>query len=111
MPVLQGLDQAIEEAAQDLGAGPVSTFLLVTLPLIRPGLLAGAFFAFAISFDEVVLALFLAPASQPTLPIQIYAAVQFGLDPTVAAVSALLIGLTLVLMLLSETAAGVRRAA
>lgn len=111
IPVLQRLDRSLEEAAQNLGAPPLATFWLVTLPVIRPGLLAGAFFAFIISFDEVVLGIFLAPARQPTLPIQIYSAVQFGLDPTVAAVSTLLIGLTLVLVVVSETLLGIRRLA
>jgi len=111
VPVLQRFDRSLEEAAQDLGASPLAAFWLVTLPVIRPGLVAGAFFAFIISFDEVVLGIFLAPARQPTLPIQIYSAVQFGLDPTVAAVSTLLIGLTLVLVIVSETLLGIRRLA
>lgn len=109
LPVLERFDRALEEAAQDLGATPLSTFFLVTLPVIRPGLLAGAFFAFIISFDEVVLGIFLAPTRQPTLPVQIYSAVQFSLDPTVAAVSTLLMVVTLVLVVLSETLLGVRR--
>ncbi len=109
IPVLQRVDPSLEEAAQNLGASSLAAFWLVTLPQIRPGLVAGAFFAFIISFDEVVLGVFLAPARQPTLPIQIYSAVQFGLDPTVAAVSTLLIVLTLVLVVVSEALLGVRR--
>jgi putative spermidine/putrescine transport system permease protein len=111
VPVLQRFDRSLEEAAQNLGASPLAAFWLVTLPVIRPGLVAGAFFAFIISFDEVVLGIFLAPARQPTLPIQIYSAVQFGLDPTVAAISTLLIVLTLVLVVVSETLLGIRRLA
>lgn len=111
IPVLQRFDRTVEEAAKNLGAGPLTTFFLVTLPLIRPGLITGAFFAFIISFDEVVLALFLAPPRQPTLPLQIYSAVQFDLDPAVAAISSLLIVLTLVLVIISETLLNVRRLA
>lgn len=109
IPVLQRFDVSLEEAAQNLGAGPIATFFLVTLPVIRPALITGIFFAFIISFDEVILALFLAPPRQPTLPIEIYAAVQFSLDPTVAAVSTLLICVTLAFVVISEALFGVRR--
>jgi putative spermidine/putrescine transport system permease protein len=109
MPVLERFDRTLEEAAQNLGAGPRATFFLVTLPIIRPGIAAGALFAFMISFDELVLALFLAGTRSPTLPIKIYSAVQLGLDPTVAAVATLLIGLTTAILLLGQVAFGVRR--
>jgi putative spermidine/putrescine transport system permease protein len=107
--VLERFDRTLEEAAQNLGAGPLATFFLVTLPIIRPGIAAGALFAFMISFDELVLALFLAGPRSPTLPIKIYSAVQLGLDPTVAAVATLLIALTTAILLLGQVAFGVRR--
>jgi putative spermidine/putrescine transport system permease protein len=91
LPVLQRLDPSLEEAAQNLGAGPVSAFLLVTLPAIRPGAIAAATLAFIISFDEIDLAIFLSDPRAPTLPVTIYSAVQLGIDPVVAAVSALLV--------------------
>lgn len=91
LPVLQRLDVALEEAAQNLGASPVSTFLLVTLPAIRPGAIAAAVLAFIVSFDELDLAIFLADPRAPTLPVVIYSSVQLGIDPTIGAVSALLV--------------------
>jgi putative spermidine/putrescine transport system permease protein len=109
MPVLQRVDRALEEAARDLGATPISSFFLVTLPLVRSGVLAGALFAFMISFDELVLALFLASPRSPTLPIKIYSAVQLGLDPTVAAIATLLILLSVVVVLVGQAVVGVRR--
>jgi putative spermidine/putrescine transport system permease protein len=87
----------------------MSAFFLVTLPVVRSGVLAGALFAFMISFDELVLALFLANPRSPTLPIKIYSAVQLGLDPTVAAIATLLIGLSVVGLLIGQTVVGVRR--
>jgi len=109
MPVLQRMDRALEEAAQDLGASALQAFFLVTLPLVRAGVIAGALFAFMISFDELVLALFLANPRTPTLPIKIYSAVQLGLDPTVAAIATLLIALSVVVVLIGQAALGVRR--
>jgi len=91
LPVLQRLDVALEEAAQNLGASPAATFLLVTLPAIRPGAIAAAVLAFIVSFDELDLAIFLADPRAPTLPVVIYSSVQLGIDPTIGAVSALLV--------------------
>jgi putative spermidine/putrescine transport system permease protein len=91
LPVLQRLDPALEEAARNLGASPAATFLLVTLPAIRPGVIAAATLAFIVSFDEIDLAIFLADPRAPTLPVTIYSAIQLGIDPTVGAVSALLV--------------------
>ena len=91
LPVIQRVDVALEEAAQNLGASPVAGFLLVTLPAIRPGAIAAATLAFIVSFDEIDLAIFLADPRAPTLPVVIYSAVQLGIDPTVGAVSALLV--------------------
>lgn len=90
-PVLKRFDRTLEEAAQNLGATPLQTFFLVLLPVVRPAIVAGAVMAFITSFDEVVLALFLAKPGQPTLPVMIYSAVQLGFEPTVAAVSGLLV--------------------
>lgn len=91
MASLSEFDPALEEAARNLGAGWWRTFMLVTLPLIRPGLLAGAVFAFILSFDELVVTLFLAGPDMTTLPIRIYTYVEFSSDPTVSAISTTLI--------------------
>jgi putative spermidine/putrescine transport system permease protein len=91
LPVLERLDRSLEEAGQTLGASPVATFFLVTLPAIRPGAIAAATLAFIVSFDEIDLAIFLANPRAPTLPVTIYSAIQLGVDPTVGAVSALLV--------------------
>jgi putative spermidine/putrescine transport system permease protein len=89
--VLQGMDIRLEHAARSLGATPLRTFFLVTLPLIRPGILAGALFAFITSFDELVVALFISGDRAATLPVQIWSGLRFEINPTVAAVSTLLI--------------------
>lgn len=91
LPVIQRLDVALEEAAGTLGASPLATFVLVVLPAIRPGAIAAATLAFVVSFDEIDLAIFLADPGAPTLPVVIYSAVQLGIEPTVGAVSALLV--------------------
>lgn len=98
IPVLQRLDVALEEASQNLGASPLETFFLVTLPAIRPGAIAAATLAFIVSFDDIDLAIFLANPRAPTLPVTIYSAVQLGIDPTIGAVSALLVLLAIAAM-------------
>jgi putative spermidine/putrescine transport system permease protein len=91
MASLSEFDPAVEEASRNLGAGWWRTFLQVTLPLIRPGVLAGAVFAFIISFDELVVTLFLAGPDMTTLPVRIYTYVEFSSDPTISAISTMLI--------------------
>ena len=109
IPALQRFDISIEEAAVNLGASRFAAFFLVTLPSIRPGVIAGAVLAFIMSFDELVLALFLASPRDPTLPATIYSAVQLGMEPTVAAVSALLILATAVLTVAYHLISGAGR--
>lgn len=109
LPILRRFDRTLEEAAQNLGASPLETFYLILLPVIRTGIVAGAVMAFITSFDEVVLALFLAAPGEPTLPVMIYSAVQLGFEPTVAAVSGLLVLLTIGLMVLYQMFGGVRQ--
>lgn len=106
---LSRIDVAAEEAALTLGASPWRAFLHVTLPQLAPGVIAGALFAFIISFDNVSVSLFLSSAKFSTLPIAILAYVEYNLDPTIAALSTLLIALTLIAMLLIERLAGIRR--
>ena len=99
---LAGVDPRLEQAAQSLGATPWGVFRQVTLPLIRPGLLAGAIFAFVTSFDELLVALFLSGTTAVTLPRRMWEQLRFSIDPTLAAASTLLILLTTSLMLGAE---------
>jgi len=96
---LTHFDLALEEAAQSLGAHPVRAFLEVTLGVIKPGVVAGAIFAFAISFDNFTLSLFLTSSRLTPLPIELFAYLKYSFDPTAAAVSAVAIGVALVVVL------------
>ena len=93
--VLQGVDWRLEQAARSLGASPMRALALVTVPLIRPGIVAGALFAFVTSFDDLVVALFVSGTRAVTLPVRMWAGIQFELNPTVAAVSAMLIAVSI----------------
>jgi putative spermidine/putrescine transport system permease protein len=86
---LAGLDRTTEEAAQNLGATPLITFFRVTLPAIRPGIVAGALFGFVTSFGNLEMSLFLVGPGRTTLPIAILQYLEWKLDPTIAAVSVL----------------------
>jgi putative spermidine/putrescine transport system permease protein len=96
---LAGFDRRLEMAALSLGATPFGTFRQVTLPLIMPGVLVGALFAFITSYDELVVALFLSGANAVTLPRRMWEDLRYALDPTIAAVSTLTILVTVVPML------------
>lgn len=99
---LAGFDRSLEEAAMDLGAGPVQTFLRVTLPLIMPGIIAGALLVFTISIDDYVVSSFVAGVGATTLPLQIYSMIKVGVTPEVNAVSALLLVATIFMIVLSQ---------
>lgn len=96
---LSGFDTRLMRAAASLGAPPLTAFRLVMLPLIMPGVVAGAIFAFVTSFDEVVVALFLAGSEQRTLPRQMWSGLREQISPTITAVASLLILLAAILML------------
>jgi putative spermidine/putrescine transport system permease protein len=106
---LSGVDLATEEAARVLGANGFEAFRLVTLPAIVPGLVAGALFAFITSLDNVPVTIFLISANQTTLPVLIFTSVEMGIDPSVAAVSTLLIVATGVILLVAERRFGLHR--
>lgn len=93
---LQGFDRRLEDAAAICGAGRWTTFRTVTLPLVLPGVLSGAVFAFATSFDEVVLSLFIQSPYLQTLPVRMYSSVTRDTDPTIAAAATLILALTTV---------------
>jgi spermidine/putrescine transport system permease protein len=108
---LSGMDGSLEEAARDLGATPFQAFRLVTLPLILPGILAGALLAFTLSIDDFVITFFTAGVGSSTLPLQIYSMIKIAVTPEVNAVSTLLMCLTLLLILaVSKLSPGALRA-
>jgi spermidine/putrescine transport system permease protein len=95
---LSGMDRSIEEAAQDLGASPVQTFLRVTLPLILPGVMAGALLAFTLSFDDFVITFFVSGVGSSTLPLKIYSMIKFGVSPVINALSTVVLVATMLLI-------------
>ena len=99
---LQTFDQNLLRAAASLGANPAIAFRRVVLPLIAPGVATGALFAFATSFDELIVALFIASPGQFTLPRQMYAGLREFLSPTIAAAAVLLILFSVLLLALNE---------
>ena len=99
---LQGFDYNLIRAAASLGADPVTAFFKVTLPLVAPGVISGALFAFATSFDEVVVTLFLASPEQSTLPRQMFSGIRDNISPTIAAVATVLIAAATLMLLVLE---------
>ncbi|HEV2219553.1 MAG TPA: ABC transporter permease [Casimicrobiaceae bacterium] len=96
---LAGMDESLTEAARDCGASPRRAFRYVTLPLILPGVIAGALMAFTLSIDDFVITFFTAGAGTVTLPLQIYSMIKISVTPEVNAVSTLLMLLTLLLII------------
>ena len=98
LATLAGFDRTLLRAASSLGARPLTTFRRVMLPLIAPGVLSGAVFAFAASFDEVVVALLIAGPGQRTLPRQMFAGINDNISLTITAAATMLIAISLVFM-------------
>lgn len=98
---LEGMDPFLEEAARDLGAGSWNVFWDITLPTILPGLLSGVLLSFAMSFDDVVISIFVTGASVTTLPIKIYTAMKTGVTPEINALAVLMICITVTIILFS----------
>ncbi|MGA8260112.1 MAG: ABC transporter permease [Arenicellales bacterium] len=99
---LSGFDFRLTQAAQSLGANPRYTFFKVIMPLVLPGIISGALFAFMTSFDEVVIVLFLAGPIQRTLPLQMWINLRYNIDPTILAVATLIILLSICMLLTLE---------
>ena len=99
---LSGFDTSLYRAAASLGAGPLRTFWRVVLPLIAPGVISGAVFAFATSFDEVVTVLFMGGLEQRTVPRQMWAGIREQISPAILAVASLLIAFSLLFLLTVE---------
>jgi putative spermidine/putrescine transport system permease protein len=93
---LKGFDRNLERAAMMCGAGPLRTFIWVTLPVLRPGFLVGALFAFLTSFNEAVVAIFIAGRDAATLPKKMFESVRLEADPVIAVVSSILIAAVVV---------------
>jgi spermidine/putrescine transport system permease protein len=98
---LAGMDETLTEAARDCGATPWEAFRHVTLPLIMPGVIAGALMAFTLSIDDFVITFFTAGAGTVTLPLAIYSMIKIAVTPEVNAVSTLLMLLTLLLIVIA----------
>ena len=95
---LVGFDRSLTRASASMGAGPVRTFMKVQLPLILPGVISGALFAFITSFDEVVVVIFVGSAAQQTLPWQMFIGLREQISPTILAVATLMVGLSILLL-------------
>ncbi|MFM2475500.1 ABC transporter permease, partial [Burkholderia cenocepacia] len=96
---MRSLDPSVHEAAADLGAGVLGTFWRVTLPILRPALLAAFLLSFTTSFSNIVISTFTAGVGTTTLPIRIYSSVRTGLTPELNALGSLMVVLTLVVIL------------
>jgi putative spermidine/putrescine transport system permease protein len=99
---LVGFDRSLVRAAANMGAGPVRTFFKVQMPLILPGVISGALFAFITSFDEVVVVLFVGSAGQKTLPWQMFIGLREQISPTILAVATMLVAISVVLLTVLE---------
>jgi putrescine transport system permease protein len=101
---LVSLDRSLEEAAMDLGCDPLRAFVMVTLPLIAPAVIAGWMLAFTLSLDDLVIASFTTGPGSTTLPIRIYSEVRLGVKPEINAICTLVIGLITVVIVLASLA-------
>ena len=99
---LHNLDPSLEEAARDLYASPIGVFFRVTFPLIAPGVIAGALFAFTLAFDEYVIA-FLNSGTQETIPLVIMGMMKYGLSPKINALAALIYAASFLLAVAAST--------
>jgi putative spermidine/putrescine transport system permease protein len=97
---LRGFDRSLEYAALNLGASRFQTFMKITFPIIRPGILTGAIFAFMIAFDEVVIALFICGSTAVTLPKKMWDVIRYEIEPMLPAISTLLLFLAAFILVL-----------
>ncbi len=109
MASLYGFDSSLEAAASTLGAGPFRIFFRIKLPLIKPGIIAGTTFAFIISFDEFTTTFFVTGQNTITLPVRIYNHIQTHNDPTVAALSTIMICLSFGIILIVNKLVGLEK--
>ena len=97
---LRGFDRSLENAARILGASRFQTFARITFPIIRPGILTGAIFAFMIAFDEVVIALFICGTTAVTLPKKMWDVIRYEIEPMLPAISTMLFLLAIIILVL-----------
>jgi len=97
---MQEMDFSIQEASQTLGASNWTTFVKVTLPMISPALLAGGLLSFMVSIDNFIISYFLLPVGETVLPVEIYSSIKYGFTPEINAISTLIIGVTMIIILL-----------
>jgi len=102
------MDPHLEEAGRDLGASAWGAFRFVTLPLLLPGILAGAMLAFALSFDDLVVTTFNAGVGSSTLPLYIYSKIRFGVTPEINAISTIIVAVTAIAILIAWRTGGLR---
>lgn len=107
---LVGMDEALFDAARDLGASPSRVVRDITLPLCRPAIISGAFLALAMSLDDFVISFFVYGAGEGTLPIKIYSSVKVGVSPQVNALCTLIMGVVFIVVALSRYAGSIRQA-
>lgn len=106
LPQLTDEQRSLEEASADLGAGPLATFFLVTLPQIRSGIVSGGIFAFISSWINVELSIFNTTAQLTTIPVKLFNYVQYTIDPTIAAVSSITILVAAVVIVVLDLTVG-----
>lgn len=99
---LVGFDHSLTRAAASLGASPTRTFFQITVPLITPGVISGALFAFITSFDEVVVVLFVGSVKQRTIPWAMFSGIREEISPTILAVASILVTFSIILLILIE---------
>ena len=99
---LVGIDKSLEEAARDLGAGPIRTFFDITMPLIAPAVLSGSLLAFAMSFDDVVISIFVNGPRLNTLPVKVYAQLKTGVTPEINALCTIILVVITAVLLFSS---------
>lgn len=106
---LAGMDKSLEEAALDLGASPIRVFFDVTLPMIAPAMWSGAMLAFAMSFDDVVISIFVTGPTVNTLPVKIYTKLKTGVTPEINALASIMLAVTILLLAGAAFAGRIRR--
>jgi spermidine/putrescine transport system permease protein len=102
---LSGYDRSIEEAAMDLGANRFQVLMGITIPIIMPGIVSGAILAFTLSIDDFIISFFTTGASSITFPLKIMESVRSGIRPDVYALSSIIMLVTFIIVIISQSAA------